>query len=72
MCIVLQNPHVIGDDQQGGHREGVPQPAGNGVMQGEMQYPRIDAHNYNAAHYPPPSLPVSDNHRSDFECSFSP
>jgi len=58
-----QNPHVVqvGDDLQGGHRDGVVQPVGNAVMQGEMQYPRqIDAPNHNVAHYhpPPPAHPA--------------
>jgi hypothetical protein len=41
MCIVIQNPDVAGDYQEGVHWEGVPQlqPVGNIVMQGEMQYP---------------------------------
>ena len=53
------------DDQQGAPCEGVPQPGGNQVMQGEIQYPRyIDAPrvNYNAAHYHPPPQPVRNIH----------
>ena len=58
MCIVLQNPHVAGDDPDV-LREGIPQPVGNFVVQGEM--PRyIDAPNYNAANYYYPPPPVSD------------
>ena len=54
---------MAGDDQQleGVHQEGVPQPV---AVQGEMQHPRrIEAPNYNAAHYYPPPPPVSDSHR---------
>lgn len=61
-----QNFNVAPDDQQGIHREAVPQPADNVVMQNEMQYPRhIDPVNYNAAyyHYPIPPYPVVHLHR---------
>ncbi len=54
------------DDQQDVHQEGVPQPVGNVIMQGEMQYLRyVDAPNYNVALYHPPPPPVSDIHRCD-------
>ena len=60
MCVVSQNPDVAGDDQQGGHWEGVPRPV---TMAGDMQHPRqIDAQNYNVAHCHPPPPPVSDSH----------
>ncbi|KAH8996353.1 hypothetical protein EDB92DRAFT_1597641 [Lactarius akahatsu] len=49
------------DDQQDVHREGFPQPVGNVVVQGEMQYPRhIDAPNYNVIHYNPPPPPYPE------------
>ena len=74
-----QHDSMAGGDQQGGHREGFPQPVRNADMhwQGEMQYQRqLDVPNYNAAHYPPldppPPPPVSDSHLCDFECPFSP
>ncbi|KAI9444249.1 hypothetical protein H4582DRAFT_1075739 [Lactarius indigo] len=55
MC---NNPHVAGGDQRDVHRDGVPQPVGNMVVQGEMQYPRhIDIPNYNY-HPPPPHYPA--------------
>ncbi|KAH9036029.1 hypothetical protein EDB83DRAFT_2415390 [Lactarius deliciosus] len=58
---VQRNPHVFGDDQQDVHREGVPQPAGNMVIQGEMQYPpRIDVPDYNMVHYHPPPSPYPE------------
>jgi len=56
-----QNPHVVGDDQQGEHWEGALQPVGNAAMQGGMQYPRqVDALNYNLAHYHPPPPPYPE------------
>ena len=71
MPIILQNPHVAGDHQEGIHRERVPQPAGNVVMQGEMQYPpHMVAPNFNAANYYPPPPPVCDGHRNDIEFPF--
>lgn len=57
--IVRQNVRVAGDYQEDDHWD-VPQPVGNAVIQGEMQYPpQIDAPNYNAAHHHPPPPPVS-------------
>ncbi|KAF8260628.1 hypothetical protein EI94DRAFT_1747941 [Lactarius quietus] len=54
---VQRNHYVGGDYQQNVHREIVPQPLGNVVMQGEMQHPRhINAPNYNVAPYHPPAL----------------
>ena len=62
--IVLQNPHVTGDHQEGVHREGVPQLAGNVIMQNEMQYPpHIDAPDYNVSHYHPPPPHVRGSYR---------
>jgi hypothetical protein len=58
---------VAPDDQQGIHREAVPQPADNVVMQNEMQYPRhIDPVNYNAAYYHYPIPPVGDIRAIEF------
>ena len=61
ILIVLQIPHVAGGHKEGVHREGVPQLAGNVVIENEMQYPpHIDAPNYNVAHYHPPPQHVRD------------
>lgn len=59
--LILQNPYVAGDDQQGVDREGVLQPIRNVVIQGQMQPPHhIDATHYNAARYHLPPQPVSE------------
>ncbi|KAH8985438.1 hypothetical protein EDB86DRAFT_2958834 [Lactarius hatsudake] len=58
---VQRNPHMAGDDQQDVHREGIPQPVGNMIVQGEMQYPpRVEVPNYNVAHYHPPLPPYPE------------
>ncbi|KAI9434435.1 hypothetical protein H4582DRAFT_1977521 [Lactarius indigo] len=62
-----RNPHVNGNDRQDVHWE-VPQPLGNVVVQGEMQYPpRIEVPNYDVAHHRPPPLPVSDIYRCNVD-----
>ncbi|KAH9015748.1 hypothetical protein EDB83DRAFT_2321268 [Lactarius deliciosus] len=61
MCIILQGPHVVGNDQQNFHREAIPQPIGNVAMQDQIQYPHhIGAPHYNAAQNLPPLPPYPE------------
>ncbi|KAH9165926.1 hypothetical protein EDB89DRAFT_2233138 [Lactarius sanguifluus] len=67
----VAGPHVVGNDQQNIHREGIPQPIGNlnVAMQDQIQYPHhIGAPHYNAAqNFPPlppyPEVPYVHIHR---------